>query len=245
MANIFSNIWELMFPKKPKKKNKEDMISEEQLISYKQNFTNQKFQWIKTQKEELIGKLVTCRDVQFKGKNLIAVFDDGSSIPVQRLNNDLMMIHGDMQPLSKSEARELSGFKSEPVKAPAVAEIPAQNHQQAKDAPPRHAAPVAQAAPAVNPFEMFNSDETELAMKIKIKLPDKKLLKMMYNNAEDKEQFLKQLTSYVQQALTADVIESSLTTILDPKSKTAKVAVLKTPPASEPEIQLTEIQDGE
>ena len=75
------------------KKNNNDMISEEQLISYKQNFTNEKFQWIKTSDPTLIGKLVTCRDVQPKGNTIVAIFDDGSSVPVHRTETLALMFN--------------------------------------------------------------------------------------------------------------------------------------------------------
>ena len=44
-------------------KNKKDMLTEEELISYQQNFAGQTFQWIKTDRPELKGKLVKVRDI--------------------------------------------------------------------------------------------------------------------------------------------------------------------------------------
>jgi hypothetical protein len=245
MDNIFSRLWD----KITGKNNEEDMVSEEKLISYKQNFTGQKFQWIKTPRPELIGKVVKCRDVQIQGNRLIAIFDDGSSIVADNLNKDLMMVHGDSQPLSKEEVQSLQ----RPRPSATTMEAPdgakplthvAPTTPQPATAPaaePRVFTPAVVATPAVNPFEMFNSDETDLAMKIRIKLPDKKLLKMMYNNAEDKAKFLNQLSDYVQKSLTRDIIQNSLTTVLDPKKPQKNTPAV----VVEPQIKLTEIQDGE
>ena len=103
MDNILTRLWD----KITGKNNEEDMISEEKLINYKQNFTGQQFQWIKTNRPELIGKVVKCRDIQAQGNKLVAIFDDGSSISADNLNKDLMMIHGDSQPMSKEEVQSL------------------------------------------------------------------------------------------------------------------------------------------
>jgi len=84
-----------------KKTTKE--MDENKLISLMENFTGQKFQWIKTDRPELLGKVVKCRTIEPRGDRFLVLFDDGSSIDSTKLNNNLFMIHGDMQPLSKAE----------------------------------------------------------------------------------------------------------------------------------------------
>lgn len=215
------------------------MISEQQLISYKQNFTGQQFQWVKTDRPELIGKLVKCRDVDPRGNQVIAVFDDGSEVDVREINNKLLMIHGDLKPLSKEEVQSIYSPKTA-AKQPAPFKDP--NEQPSSSQASTKATP--QQAPKVekievNPFEMFNSDETDLSIKIKIKLPDKKLLKMMYNNAEDKDSFLDQLSKYVLSMINNNVINESLGSMLD-SSKNSKDNVAKKPSG---EVKLTEINE--
>ena len=73
-----------------------------------------------------------------------------------------------------------------------------------------------------NPFKIFSSDETDFLFKLRIKIPDKKLLKMMYNSAEDKKMFISQLSEYVYEYLTLNIIEESIEELLDPKPKTRK-----------------------
>ena len=89
------------------KKIRKDMITEEQLITYQQNFAGQKFQWVKTDKLELIGKVVKVRDIRPQGNSAIAIFDDGSQVDVKHINNKLLMLHGDMPPLSPEEVKSI------------------------------------------------------------------------------------------------------------------------------------------
>lgn len=220
-----------------------NMISEEQLISYKQNFTNQKFQWVKTDRPELIGKVVTCRDINISGNRIIAIFDDGSQVDAKDINNKLLMIHGDMQPLSPAEVASI--YK--PVK-PISEGIPSTklaNGEMSTPIPPKQEDSIASqtsqpasntSTPIINPFEMFNSDETEINIKVNIKMPDKKLLKMMYNNAEDKEIFIDQLAKYVNSMINNKVVNDSLSLMLDPKSATKK--------KSSSNITLTEVDES-
>lgn len=186
------------------KKKSNIMISEEELISYKQNFTGQRFQWIKTDDISLLGKVVKCRDVDIIGGRIKAIFDDGSKIDASLVTESLLMIHGEMQPLSREEVQSIYKPKNVAQKE----NLPIQNKLSDKKPPPQKS--------DVNPFEMFNSDVTSLSIRLDIKLPDKKLLKMMYNNAENKEEFLKQLSSYVSSQINNKVVNDSLQKMLDP-----------------------------
>ena len=229
------------------KKNKDKMITEDQLIGYKQNFTGQKFQWIKTPRPELIGKLVVCRDIQPSGHSAIVVFDDGSSIDVKRLNSDLMMIMGDMKPLTKEEVTSIysppppvnDSINKEKVNEPAnpnggASRIETRVHLDT--APPVNNS---NGASKANPFEMFSSEYSEFTIKMNIKLPDKKLLKLMYNNAENKQEFLEQLSDYVSSSINNTIVLDSLCKMLE--------ASPSTPPKDKnkvkEEIKLTEISD--
>ena len=229
--------------KKLTKKNKTDMLTEEQLMNYQQNFSGQSFQWIKTDRPELMGKVVKVRDIDMNGT---VVFDDGSKVLARELNNKLMMITGDMQPLSKDEVRSI-GSPITPNARPATqlangetsaASVPVEPTPRASKAAPFDQV-IAPKVTVINPFSMFNSDEIEVSLKLKIKMPDKKLLKMMYANAEDKEAFLDQLSKYVNSEINNTVVLDSIKSMLDPKSTTKKA--VETSPVDE--VQLTEVND--
>lgn len=194
-------------------------MNTDKLIALKENFTGQKFQWIKTSRPELLGKVVKCRDVDFgPGGTFIVTFDDGSKIDSTKLNSDLLMIHGDMQPLSKGEVESINGPKPSlglNQTAPPTAKvtpIAPESRVQTEPRPQFNPAP----PPAANMFEMFNSDETQISIGLKVKLPDRKLLKMMYTSAENKDKFLAELSEYLYSKINKQVIKESMQQVLDP-----------------------------
>lgn len=213
------------------------MISEDQLISYKQNFTGKQFQWIKTDRPELLGKVVKCRDVNPNGT---VVFEDGSSIHARELNNKLLMIHGDMQPLNQAEVEAISPRR--PTATATVNKLtppdPQYSNTSNVDNSVNSPASQAEVKSSANPFEMFNSDDTELNIKLNIKLPDKKLLKMMYNNAENKDEFISHLSDYVSKYINKNTINNSITSMFVTSKKT-NTSVVKS------NIKITEVKDDE
>ncbi len=222
------------------KKNKTDMITEDQLIGYKQNFTGQKFQWIKTPRPELLGKIVTCRDVQPAGNSAIAIFDDSSSIDVKKLTNDLLMIMGDQQPLTREEVNSIYSQnipKVEPMVS-SEARVFTSNPDRSGSDQIRESTPK-NSPPKANPFLMFNSEESEFVIKMNIRLPDKKLLKMMYNSAEDKAAFLDQLSEYVSMSINNKIISDSLHKMLD----SSVIKPVNSGTKLREEIKLTEVRD--
>ena len=65
------NILKKIFNKKNKRK-----MDTERLISLKENFTGQRFQWVKTTDASRLGTIVKCKDIQPKGRGFTAVFND-------------------------------------------------------------------------------------------------------------------------------------------------------------------------
>ncbi len=51
-----------------------------------------------------------------------------------------------------------------------------------------------------------------------VKLPDKKLLRMMYTSAEDKEKFLDELSEYVSREINNSVIKDSISSMVAPQA---------------------------
>jgi hypothetical protein len=197
-----------------KKYSTEDM-DENKLISLMENFKGQKFQWIKTDRPELLGKMVVCRTIEPRGDRFLAIFDDGSSIDSASLNTSLLMIHGDMQPLSREEVESISGIKRAPLVNPATPQTAQSAQPQAQPVQPPVQTPVQVVKP--NMFELFNSEPTQLSLVLSVKLPEKKLLKMMYASAENKDEFLSELAEYLQAMINKQVIQKSMAEQLAPQ----------------------------
>lgn len=209
-------------------------FDENKLISLMENFSGAKFQWIKTNRPELLGKVVTCRNIEPRGDRFFALFDDGSSVDTSQLNTSLLMIHGDMQPLSKAEVESISGPKR-PTIQPRVnqtQQMPPISSEQYVDVQPQ---PFQQAQPTTNMFEMFNSEERKIDLQVTMNLPEQDFLKMMYSNAKDKEKFLSELSDYVFRAINKTVIQSAISDmVVPPKTQRSK---------SGPTVNITEIHE--
>lgn len=219
-----------------KKKNKEKMDTDK-LISLKENFTGQRFQWVKTDQSALLGKVVKCRDVEpLSNGRFLIVFDDGSKIDSSKLNSNLMMLHGDDKPLSREEAMAING----PIRPPAeVNRTPPVVPTQANPANPMQTG--AQVPPPIpipkpNMFAMFNSEESQISINLTVKLPDRKLLKMMYNGAENKDKFLSELAEYLHGRINKHVVQDSIKSILAP--------VVPAKKETKPTVNLTEVNES-
>jgi len=217
------------------KKNNET-VNIEKLISLKENFTGQRFQWIKPVDPQLLGKVVKCRDIlDSPDGQFYAIFDDGSRINTNLLNSHMMMIHGDSEPLSRVEVESIYGsvLNTKRINTTASPET-AQPTQSSK---PEERRISKQTADSTNMFKMFNSEETEISIKIKVKLPDKKLLKMMYTQAEDSDKFLSELSEYLLTVINKQVVADSMQSQLDPTA-------IKKPGSTAGNITIREVNES-
>ena len=246
------------FKKYFNKKNRNKMDTE-RLISLKENFTNQTFQWVKTTDQNLLGKIVKCKDIRPQGRSFVAVFNDGSSIATDKLNRNLMMITEGMQPLSKAEVQAIAGpprvepmsntagpAGSGPIKMPdELKQFQTPESERVKPATSTSTTvsnnqPVTQPVDtSQNMFSMFNAEETNLNIAFDIKLPNKRLLKLMYENADDKEKFLSDLSQYVHSKINKDIVKGSLEKMLVPTIKKTKSTPQKTT-----EVIVTEVNES-
>jgi hypothetical protein len=203
-------LWKNFFPKKTTKE-----MDEQRLMSLMENFTGQKFQWVKTDDPKQLGKMVKCRTIEPRGDRFLVLFDDGSSIDSALLNKNLFMIHGDMEPLSLSEIEAING-PIKPVEPKPAPPTPPQERRIQEGVVPQ-APPVFAGTPqpVSNMFDMFGSEETTVSIALSVKLPDKKLLKLMYQNAENKDKFLDELSDYMQRMINKQVIKDSVLSIVD------------------------------
>ena len=197
-------------------KKKKTQMNTDRLISLKQNFTGQKFQWIKPDRPELLAKMVKCKDVDaLPDGRFIIIFDDGSKIDSTKLNLNLLMIHGDSQPLTRAEVESIYGQKARPEP-----KVPVQTSTA-----PISTAPTTpsekNSQPAIEPkrqnmFAIFNSEEATLTLNMQVRIPERKLLKLMYQNAENKEQFVSELADHLHAMINKQVVKNSIQAILAP-----------------------------
>jgi hypothetical protein len=269
MNNLINGIKSL-FKKNYKKMNTE------RLISLKENFTGQKFQWIKTKDTSLRGKIVKCKDIEARGNKFIAYFNDGSKIDAELLNRNLMLIGEGMAQLSIDEINSINGpavppssSKRPPLEKSASGGGPISmpdDLKQFQTPPTKHAPNISpkvnvtkqteKKASASNMFSMFNADETDLPLNVKIKIPNKKLLKLMYENADNKNKFLMDLSEHVYSKINNNIVKDSLEKMLVPvsrKTTTKKDTIVissnvstskKDKPIIDGSVEVTEIENG-
>jgi len=181
----------------------------DELMSVKNSYQSQKFQWVKTNELKKLGTVVTVNDV-IPGKRLNtingpiqrynAILSDGTSIDTEDLTSRLMMLLDDQPPMSMAELISINqeaGVDLNAVKAdlpPDLQELSTLPTQQPKaQGAPGHDdsgfAPGRNMGPAVNPkdiFGLFSVEDTNLNLSLVVKMPARSLLKMMYSNAQDK-----------------------------------------------------------
>ena len=205
------------------------------LIAVKSSFQSNKFQWIKTHDPNKMGKVVEVRDV-VPGRNgrFLAMLSDGSQIDTDMVSSNLMMLTDGQDPLSFDEIRSINYIPSLSEEVKVSSDIPTEFVDEIKAQAPQ---PVLGAQPAqtaqapskvqvdVDPgdlFGMFSLEDTDLNLSVRIKLPSKTLLKMMYQNSKNKEEFLTKLSNYINNNVTVDAIKKTMKKALagDTKKKT-------------------------
>ena len=216
MPQLWRNSQKTDFLKIGSNTNKiEKPMNQEKLFSLKEKITEQKFQWVKTQDPNLLGKVVRCRDVDMINNKYIVIFDDGSRVDSELLNRNLLMLHGDMPPLSREEV--MSIYPPQPTKTQVninkITPNPFENMQTQEPITQTISNPTT--GIKQNMFTIFNAEESMLSLKLAVKLPDKKLLKMMYLSAENKQDFMDQLAEYLSTRINKSVIIESMKQLLD------------------------------
>lgn len=189
----------------------------ETLIAIKSSFQANEFQWIKTSDPNKIGKVVTVRDV-VPGRNgrFVAILSDGTQLDTDLVSSDLMMITDDQQPLSMAEIRSINYVPSLSEEQSISPDLPPEIAAMITQTPPERPAQREEAKPAkieVDPsdlFGMFSLEDTDLNLSVKLKLPSKNLLKMMYTNAKNKDEFLTKLANYINNNVTVDSIKKTM-----------------------------------
>lgn len=196
------------------------------LIAVKDHFQGNNFQWVKTTDRSKLGTVVRVNDILPGGRgSFVAQLSDGTRLPVEHLTNNLMMLMDDQPALTMGEIMSINqvpsiseGVSIDPTLPPEVREEIASQPTPARIEQPAQPRQAASTDPG-DLFGMFSLEQTDLALSISIKLPAKNLLKMMYTNSQNKEEFLNKLAAYINNNVTTDSIKESMRRSLDPDKK--------------------------
>jgi hypothetical protein len=196
------------------------------LMAIKDSFQGHNFQWVKTQDRAKLGKIVRVTDILPGNKGrFIAQLSDGSQIPTDQLSSNLMMVMDDQPAMSMTEIlsiNQVPGLDQEISISPTIPEEFVQTIAASPklDKPQLNISqPASQSTDPGDLFGMFSLEETDINLTVSIKLPAKTLLKMMYINSQNKEEFLGRLSTYINNNVTVDSIKASMKKSLDPDKK--------------------------
>lgn len=208
------------------------------VMALKNSFQGQKFQMVKGKGPKL-GKVFSVIDIEPTRGGYFAMLNDGSKISVDSLNNNFMMLMDEQPPMSMAEISSINeGYVAPIEQAGAIApdlnipaDLAAEVTAPKKKRTPEEMlhgtpseTPQIQAQPAAKVtendlFGMFALEDTSLNLLVSAKLPNKSLLKAMYQNSQDPAEFVNKLSVYINNSVTADSIKDSLWKMLDPEKK--------------------------
>ncbi len=203
------------------------------IMALKNSFQGQKFQMVKGKGPKL-GKVFEVADIEPSRGGYFAMLNDGTKISVDTLNSNFMMLMDDQPLMSMAEIASINEDYVQPINssekiAPEL-QIPDELKTQITVPTPQVSAQVQQiSAPApqvsasvasnTDLFGMFALEETTLSITVKVQLPNKSLLKAMYQNSQNQSEFINKLSSHINNSVTVDSIKDSLWKMLDPEKK--------------------------
>lgn len=166
------------------------------------------YQWVNTPDDTKIATVTRVIDVFSRGGLIAAKLADGSVVSLDELNSRLMAIMDGQEPLTKGECLSIRGPVVDVTKPEPKPESPQSTKAQ----------PQAQPQPKSSGlFEMFATEESLLALNLRVNLPATNLLKMMYKSSQNKSEFLTELANHINNQITADHIKDALLKKLDSK----------------------------
>lgn len=209
------------------------------IMALKNSFQGQKFQMVRGKGPKL-GKVFEVVDIEPSRGGYFGMLNDGSKISIDTLNSNFMMLMDDQPPMSMAEIMSINDDYGQPINstekiAPDL-QIPDELKSELSVPTPQVNAPAPQisapaqqinapaqrvSAPATTTdlFGMFSLEETALSITVKVQLPNKSLLKAMYQNSQNQSEFIDKLSSHINNGVTADSIKDSLWKMLDPEKK--------------------------
>ena len=225
IANLFNKIKKILF-----KMNNQDI---DRLINLKSTYQGVEFQWVKNYPPNMTGVLSKIIDIEHRGNQLVALFENNQRVSVDQLNQDFYMITQNTPPLSIDEILSINydpGLSEEiaaqlPKSTTAVNSGPittnpnsivtlshiAQTNNNLST--PVVLATNSNAIPKISGasiFGMFSLTPTKLKLEVEVKLPAMGLLKAMYSESEDKEDFLVKVTEYIFQNIESEMVKESV-----------------------------------
>jgi len=193
------------------------------IMSLKNSFQNQKFQLVKGAPSTRLGKVFEVMDVNQNRSGFYVELNDGTKLSVDTLNSDYMMLMDEQQPLTAVEIQSINIDSypiSNTVNPPEITDFGITSTSTAPVTKSIGSEPTRQTASSTTDlFGMFSLEETQLNISIKVNLPNKNLLKVMYQNSQNQLDFVNKLSSHINNSVTADSIKESLWKMLDPDKK--------------------------
>jgi len=207
-------------PKWKNKFKKMDNNFNKIIDSFKEKYVGTNWQWINKKGKINPGTVSAIVDVVQKGQIYFAVFDNDERVNVEYLKD--FVVHSEDEPSDDNQF-----ISNETIGAPN------NKSEKPKDKKPVSASKRTATAPTptvveksdANMFKMFESVKRDLNLKLNIELPEIKLLKMMFKNANDSVEFLEQLSKYVLKYINESEVQDALVKILDPGSKAPSQSV--------------------
>ena len=193
---------------------------------YKSQYFGKMYQWVRPINNETVGEIVRVVDVKMRGDMILLVFNAGTPLNVDIINQHLQPYGGgDIAPVPTLGAGQDTGpNQGGPIAIPEELKLYENNTSQNKIS---FSSPQVQEQQPVlkkksELFALFQSEEKNINLPLKIKMPDIALVKMMYNNAADKDKFLTELAEYIIEGINVDTTKDAIRALVDDERKSVE-----------------------
>ncbi len=164
-----------------------------------QNLKGKHMQWHNPIKREDYSKIVLIQDITEKNGIINLVFDNGSSLNYEKMNDHLLVVDDpNNPPLEKVNAKPLT-----------IKELGNdQKNDQKKDQFTMSKS--VEESSKSDLFDLFPENSFDIPLTLKAKLPDMPLLKMMYASSQDKDKFLSSIINKIIKSINEKSIKESI-----------------------------------
>lgn len=177
----------------------------------KQFYLNKKLQWITPPSSEIkTGSIVTCVDIIPSGNVAMAKFSDGSWLSAEMIDEHM----GDGNNPVLEPPEQNPQYQQQPQQPNQQSQQQQNNTQQST-----------KSNETVDLFANFDKTKKSMEFNLDIELPDFNLIKLMYQNAADKNKFLKQLSEYTLNSVNTETIKKSWEKMLTEENQQEKEIV--------------------
>lgn len=195
------------------------------LITLKNSLSENDLQWVKTTDQSKIGKIVRVVDViPLTNNKFIAVLSDGTRLDTDEVHAKLMMVTEDQPPLTMLELYSINEYTafidptntevdSPTSQSSQLIQTNSTGHQIHPNTINKHTEPS-------SIFGLFELHNTLLKLSVTLNMPSTDVLKVMYINSKNKDEFISGLSDYVYQNITKESISQSIIELLSKSKKT-------------------------